>query len=96
MAAPLLFHEGEAAQVIEGARADLDRLMSRLWKDPRHHNIRVLDDRPVMQRRMREPARLCALSTQQAADILRGRRLGDLSSADLEKLLSCEHVRMVA
>lgn len=92
----LLFHEGEAAQVIEGARADLDRLMSRLWKDPRHHNIRVLDDRPVMQRRMREPARLCALSTQQAADTLRGRRLRDLSSADLEKLLSCEHVRMVA
>ena len=92
----MLFHEGEAAQMIEGARADVDRLMSRLWNDPRHSNIRVLDDRPVMQRRVQEPARLCALSTQQAADILRGRRLSDLSSAGLEKLLSCEHVRMAA
>jgi hypothetical protein len=92
----MLFHEGEAAQVIEGARADVDRLLSRLWNDPRHRNIRVLDDRPVIQRRMREPARLCALSDRQAAEILRGRRLSDLSSAGLEKLLSCEHVRMAA
>lgn len=92
----MLFYEGEMAQVIEGARADLDRLMARLWSDARHCNIRVLDDRPVMQRRLREPARLCALSAQQAVDILRGRRLSDLSSAGLEKLLSCEHVRMAA
>ncbi|MFN3879559.1 MAG: BLUF domain-containing protein [Brevundimonas sp.] len=92
----MMFYEGEAAQMAEGARADLDRLLTRLSKDPRHRNIRILEDRPVMQRRMRDWARLCALTDLQAQDILCGRRLSDLSSTGLEKLLSCEHVKMAA
>ena len=92
----MMFHDGEAAQVAEGARADLDRLLTRLSNDPRHRNLRVLEDRPVMQRRMRDSARLRALNDAQARDILHGRRLSDLSSAGLEKLLSCEHVKMAA
>ena len=92
----MMFHDGEAAQMAEGARGDLDRLLARLSKDPRHRNIRVLEDRPVMQRRMRDWARLCALNDLQAQDILHGRRLSDLSSAGLEKLLSCEHVKLAA
>ena len=92
----MMFHEGEAAQLVEGARMDLDRLLARLSNDPRHRNLKVLDDRPVMQRRLRDAARLCALDAMQARDILYGRRLSDLSSAGLEKLLSCEHVKMAA
>ncbi|WP_428153049.1 BLUF domain-containing protein [Brevundimonas sp.] len=92
----MMFHEGEAAQMAEGARGDLDRLLARLSRDPRHRNIRILEDRPVMQRRMRDSARLCALTDIQARDILYGRRLSDLSCAGLEKLLSCEHVKMAA
>ncbi|TFW14608.1 BLUF domain-containing protein [Brevundimonas intermedia] len=92
----MMFHDGEAAQVAEGARADLDRLLTRLSNDPRHRNLRILEDRPVMQRRMRDSARLCALNDAQAQDILYGRRLSDLSSTGLEKLLSCEHVKMAA
>ena len=92
----MMFYEGEAAQMAEGARGDLDRLLTRLSKDPRHRNIRILEDRPVMQRRMRDWARLCALTDLQAQDILCGRRLSDLSSAGLEKLLSCEHVKLAA
>lgn len=92
----MMFHEGEAAQMAEGARGDLDRLLARLSNDPRHRNIRILEDRPVTQRRMRDAARLCALTDIQARDILRGRRLSDLSCAGLEKLLSCEHVKMAA
>ncbi|VXC06895.1 BLUF domain-containing protein [Brevundimonas sp. G8] len=92
----MMFHEGEAAQMAEGARGDLDRLLARLSRDPRHRNIRILEDRPVMQRRMQDSARLCALTDIQARDILYGRRLSDLSCAGLEKLLSCEHVKMAA
>ena len=92
----MMFYDGEAAHLAEGARADLDRLLARLSKDPRHRNIRILEDRPVMQRRMRDWARLCALTDLQAQDILCGRRLSDLSSAGLEKLLSCEHVKLAA
>jgi len=92
----MMFHEGEAAQIAEGARGDLDRLLARLSDDSRHRNIRILEDRPVMQRRMQDAARLCALTDIQARDILYGRRLSDLSCAGLEKLLSCEHVKMAA
>ena len=92
----MMFHDGEAAQLAEGARADLDRLLTRLSNDPRHRNLRILEDRPVMQRRMRDSARLCALNDTQARDILHGRRLSDLSSTGLEKLLSCEHVKLAA
>ena len=44
----MMFHDGEAAQMAEGARGDLDRLLARLSNDPRHRNIRILEDRPVM------------------------------------------------
>lgn len=92
----MMFHEGEAAQLAEGARADLDRLLARLSNDPRHRNIQVLDDRPVIQRRVGDAARLCTLSATQAQDMLHGRRLSELSSAGLEKLLSSEQVKMAA
>jgi len=92
----LMFHRGEAAHMAEGARGDLDRLLARLSKDSRHRNIRIVADRPVMQRRLRDTARLCVPSDVQTHDILSGRRLSDLSSAELEKLLSSEHVRIAA
>ncbi len=43
----LIFHRGQFLQLIEGARADLDRLFTRLRADPRHENIRMLIDEPV-------------------------------------------------
>lgn len=46
----LLRHGGFFIQAVEGARADLDRLMTRLREDRRHGEIHVLADRPVEQR----------------------------------------------
>lgn len=48
----LIFHRGQFLQVIEGARTDLDRLLQRLRRDPRHENMRMMvngaaDGRPV-------------------------------------------------
>lgn len=46
----LAFHNGRFLQVLEGARADLDRLMRRLQDDSRHTNIRILVDQPIAER----------------------------------------------
>jgi len=44
----LIFHRGQFLQLVEGRRADLDRLFTRLRADPRHENIRMLIDETVM------------------------------------------------
>ena len=46
----LMRHGGRFFQAIEGARADLDRLMGRLRADRRHTNIQILADTPIDQR----------------------------------------------
>ena len=51
----VMFHQGHILQVLEGERADLDRLMRRLLVDPRHSGLRVLCDMPIAARTMHEP-----------------------------------------
>jgi hypothetical protein len=51
----LASHAGRFMQVMEGARADVDRLMRRLGEDPRHQNIRVLKDAPLGERSLQWP-----------------------------------------
>lgn len=82
----LLTHKGRVIQVIEGARPDIDRLMRRLRADPRHRDLRVLVDRPVAARRMRQP--LCL--RREAADLLAQAGLSGLERVeanDAERLL---------
>lgn len=55
----MTFHQGFMMQVIEGARADVDRLLRRLGEDRRLRNLKVLVDRPVAQRVFDEPVSLC-------------------------------------
>lgn len=55
----LMFHEGYILQVLEGARADLNRLMGRILADPRHSGVRVLSDVPIASRQIQEPMGLC-------------------------------------
>lgn len=56
----VMFHQGHILQAIEGARADVDRLIRRLLNDPRHSGLRVLIDAPIAARRIDEPMGLCA------------------------------------
>ena len=56
----VMFHQGHILQAIEGARADVDRLVRRLLDDPRHTGLRVLIDTPIPARRLDEPMGLCA------------------------------------
>lgn len=92
----MMFHQGQAAVLLEGMRADVDRLLKRLLADPRHRGMRILADRPIVQRRINEPVRLCALSSEQEAEYLRGRRLEDVAVEGLERLLSCDQLRVSA
>ncbi|HEY0600630.1 BLUF domain-containing protein [Brevundimonas sp.] len=55
----VMFHQGHILQVVEGARADVDRLVRRLIDDPRHTGFRILVDAPVKARSIDEPMGLC-------------------------------------
>ena len=55
----VMFHEGRILQAIEGARADVDRLIRRLLEDPRHTGFRIVVDAPIHARRIEEPIGLC-------------------------------------
>lgn len=55
----VMFHEGHILQVIEGARADIDRLLRRLLEDSRHSGLRILVDTPIGARHIHEPMGLC-------------------------------------
>ena len=92
----MIFHEGQAAVLLEGMRVDVDRLMKRLNADSRHCNLDVVSDRPVIQRRIPDPVRLYALSPDQAEQILDCRPLKALEPVDLERLLSCDSLRVSA
>lgn len=86
----MLFHDGQAALVVEGARADLDRLMTRLDRDARHQRMTVLSDRPVVQRRHHQAMRLSNPSAQRLAAALQGRRLSALTLGEIEALLAAD------
>lgn len=55
----VMFHESQILQVIEGARADIDRLLRRLLTDPRHSGVRVISDVPIQSRRIHDAMGLC-------------------------------------
>ncbi len=55
----VMFHQGVCLHAIEGGRGDVDRLLQRLRRDPRHTNLRILVDRPITTRRFSEPMALC-------------------------------------
>lgn len=46
----LMRHDGRFLQILEGARADLNRVMARVSKDRRHDNLCILSDQPISER----------------------------------------------
>lgn len=84
----LMRHDGRFLQIIEGRRADIDRLMDRLRLDPRHENIRLLSDLAVADRRFGGWPMILAELTPAAAKLLNGDTLDQLSPARAEALLA--------
>ena len=83
----LMRHGGRFMQAIEGRRADVDRLMDRLRADPRHTNIRLLSDLDVPERLFHDWPMTLAEMTPDAARILNGAPLDQLSPDRAEALL---------
>ena len=83
----MLVHGGRVAQMAEGTRGDLDRLLSRLSSDGRHRDLVVICDRPIIQRRLKEPMALCGLAADEVEAALQGRTLDRMSAEELERLL---------
>ncbi len=55
----MLLHDGRMVQVVEGKRADVDRLLRRMQGDLRMKNLRVLADSPIHGRLLTEAAGFC-------------------------------------
>lgn len=84
----LMRHDGRFLQLIEGRRVDVDRLMDRLRRDPRHENLRLLSDLPVAVRRFDGRPMVLAALTPDGALLLGGDALDQLSPARAEALLA--------
>jgi hypothetical protein len=50
----LLYRGGEFVQILEGPRSDVEELMEQIGRDPRHHDVRVLIEEPLHERRFAE------------------------------------------
>ncbi|MDI1280448.1 MAG: hypothetical protein ACI9YM_000094 [Brevundimonas sp.] len=83
----VLFHGGKILQAVEGARADIDRLMRRLSTDPRHCSLRILSDDPIDSRRIKSPMALCAVPAREVSRRLGQRDLTQLSAEEARTLL---------
>jgi len=55
----MLFHGGRMVQVVEGKRADIDRLLGRMRADTRMAELKVLADMPIQSRVLTEAAGYC-------------------------------------
>jgi hypothetical protein len=81
----LLVYNGERfCQTVEGAPAAIDSLMERLQADSRHHDLAVIDDAVIPQRRFRSwDMQLLALPSERDAALAFAQSRLD-SSADVE------------
>jgi hypothetical protein len=50
----LLYRGGEFVQILEGTRSDVEELMEKIGRDPRHRDVRVLIEEPLHERRFAE------------------------------------------
>ncbi|MEV7608482.1 BLUF domain-containing protein [Microbacterium sp. NPDC089320] len=50
----LLYRGGEFVQILEGPRSDVEDLMAKIGRDPRHHDVRVLIEEPLHERRFHD------------------------------------------
>lgn len=90
----LLGHNGRFLQAIEGARTDVDRLMDRLRRDPRHVNLRLLSDQPIISRLFGHWAMGHATATPAMLALLNDEDLSAISPAKAEAVLAAAAERL--
>lgn len=84
----LLCHDGWFVQALEGARVDIDRLMTRLEADPRHTDIRVLAFDTIEHRAFPDWSMGQVVITPALAPLAAGRPMDALCAISAFALLS--------
>jgi hypothetical protein len=88
----MLLHEGRMAQVVEGKRTDVDRLLRRMQADPRMTRLRVLADTPVRDPILTEAAGYC----HRPAEILKKVGLTNLEPITVREVEAMLDYRLAA
>ena len=83
----LLAHDGWFLQALEGSRTDIDRLMTRLHKDPRHTDIRMLGFETIKERSFAEWSMGQILETPRIAPLVSRQPLDALTDSSAFSLL---------
>ncbi|MFN4297323.1 MAG: BLUF domain-containing protein [Brevundimonas sp.] len=83
----LLAHDGWFLQALEGARTDIERLLTRLHKDPRHTGIRILGFETVAERAFPQWSMGQILVTPRIAPLVSRQPLNALTDAAAFALL---------
>ena len=83
----LLSHDGWFLQALEGSRTDIERLLTRLHKDPRHKNIRTLGFDPITERSFSDWSMGQILVTPSIAPLVSRQPLDALTAASAFALL---------
>lgn len=92
----LITHKGQFLQLIEGAHADVQRLMKRLRADPRHTNIRVIADRETEDRCFGSAPMACVEVVGEVAELIADRALDQLTLDDLREIYRTDMIRDLA
>jgi hypothetical protein len=66
----LLYHDLSFLQIIEGTRDDVDRLMARIRRDPRHASLRIVQDESISERDFKSWAMACRLASADEARVM--------------------------
>lgn len=66
----LLYHNLSFLQIIEGTRDDVERLLARIRRDPRHSSMKVVQDERIPERDFKSWAMACRLATPEEARII--------------------------
>ncbi len=66
----LLYHDLSFLQIIEGTRDDVDRLMTRIKRDPSHTAVRIVQDESISERDFRSWAMACRVASADEARVI--------------------------
>ena len=83
----LLAHDGWFLQALEGSRTDIERLLTRLHKDPRHTDIRMLGFDTIKERSFAEWSMGQILVTPRIAPLVSRQPLDALTDSSAFSLL---------
>ena len=66
----LLYHDLSFLQIVEGTRDEVDRLMTRIRRDPSHTSLRIVQDERISERDFKSWAMACRVANAEEARVI--------------------------